>query len=211
MLDHNEFYANGPEQKIVEGSGHRIRRNYFHNTYVGSWFDGDNTDVIIEDNRYEDITWQAIFYEISQLGIIRRNTIRRSETGLLISTSKRVEVYENVLEDNWRGIQYFLNCSALGGGKIGFDLAENITHDNTIRVGTRSGSYASLFSYQGICLPATVVPYANGSKSNLFQSNTYAVPVLGAPVWNWADMNQTWSQWRALPQDALGTVTVREP
>lgn len=207
-LLHNEFYGNGPEQKLLEGGGHKIQRNWFHNTYVGTWLDGDNSNILIEDNLYEDITWQAIFYEISQTGIIRRNTIRRAETAIFLSTSKTTDITGNILEDNWRGLHYYLNCSAIGQGTIGFDLTQNSMHDNSVRVGTRAGSYAALFSYEGTCPAATVAPYLSNAKSNLFVHNSYQLPAVGNSAWLWGGNNLTWAQWQTIPQDATGTMSI---
>ncbi len=205
LLDNNEFSFNGPEQKILEGSGHIVRNNWYHDTWTGIWFDGDNTNVLVEDNLFEDIDLQAIFYEISEQGTIRRNTVRRAESGLFLSTSKHVEFYENVIEDCWRGINIFLQCVAVGGGAIGWDLADNAFHDNVIRVGSRSGSYAALFSHAGTC---DVTPWSSNAKNNVFSNNAYSAPDLTSAWFLWADVNRTFAQWHALPQDAGSTLVV---
>jgi parallel beta-helix repeat protein len=94
---------------------------------------------LIEGNLVEDSWREGIFYEISTGATIRNNVVRRSnDTGILISTSKNVEVYGNTLEDHFRGIQLFLNCNAGGGGTLQYDLANNFVHDNSIEVGTKS-------------------------------------------------------------------------
>ncbi len=208
-FNHCRFSDNGPEQKLVEGSGHIWRNCWFHDTYVGVWLDGDNSNVLIEDNLFEDITEQAIFYEISQTGTIRRNTIRRASQAIFVSTSKNVLVYENVIEDCWRGIQYFLQCVAVGGGVIGWDLSNNLARDNIIRVGTQPGSFAAAFTNAGSCTAAQLVPYLSGVKSNLFTGNSYFLPDLTSGWWVWGDANKTWAQWQALPQDATGSIAIR--
>ncbi len=210
LLENNEFYNNGPEQKLLEGGtlGHTVKNNYYHNTYVGIWFDGDNSNGIIEDNLIEDIIWQGIFYEISETGVIQKNIVRRAETGIFVSTSKNNLVHENTIEDCWRGITLFLNCDAIGDGIIKFDLANNLISNNIIKLGTKAYSYASSFSYAGSCPPSIVLPYVNGLKINQFEGNKYYVPYLNGSEWNWGDSNKSFSQWQSIGQDKLGTVSL---
>ena len=118
IVEHNEIAYNGREQKIVGATDVTFRDNFVHhNAGDGIWYDAENTGAVIEQNRVEDNGRDGISYEISGRGLIRKNTVRRSAaSGIFIATSKNVEVAENVLEDNFRGIQYFLNCGAVGGG-----------------------------------------------------------------------------------------------
>ena len=45
--------------------------------------------------------------EISGQGIIRGNIVRRNgSSGILVATSKNLDIHDNRLEDNLRGIQY---------------------------------------------------------------------------------------------------------
>jgi parallel beta-helix repeat protein len=207
-FSHNEIAYNGPEQKITETANVTFQGNFVHHNFNGIWFDGDNTGAVIEGNRVEDNGRVGIFYEISGQGIIRNNTIRRNaEYGIFISTSKNVETYGNTVEDNLVGIEYFLDCELVGGGTIGFDLANNYAHDNSVRVGTTSGSYANGFVYLSSCPSTQVAPYLNGSKNLTFENHRYTVPALTTRYWFWGlGSPKDWSEWQALRQDAAGTV-----
>jgi len=209
LIENNEFAYNGPEQKLVEGGGHVFRNNWFHNEYEGVWLDGYDRDVLIESNLFENVIRQAIFYEISERGIIRNNTVRGSETAIFISTSKNVETYGNTLEDNWRGITYFVNCDAVGAGVIVADLANNSAHDNTIIVGTRAGSFSNSIAQAGGCTSTQVAPYLNGSKNLTFQNNHYRATDTAARYWLFGQVNKTWAEWRALGHDTTGTLIQR--
>ena len=114
----NEIAYNGMEQKVMDSVNVTFRNNFVHhNIGAGIWYDGDNTGALIEGNRVEDNGRNGIFYEVSSGGIIRNNTVRRSaDTGVFISTSKNAEIYNNTLENNFRGITYFVNCGLAGGG-----------------------------------------------------------------------------------------------
>ena len=182
-------------------------------TRMVSGIDGENTNSLIEDNIVEDHPGQGIFYEVSGSGTIRNNTIRRNGTsgtdsGIFISTSKNVDIYGNTLTDNWRGIQYFVDCTRVGqGGVVGvvFDLANNTAHDNTITFVAGAGQYASMLNSVS-CTAAQFAPYTDGTKQLVFQANAYSVPSLTTKYWYWAGATKSWAEWQALGHDTTGTV-----
>jgi hypothetical protein len=123
----------------------------------------------------------------------------------MLSVSQNVQIYNNTLEYNFRGITYFLNCTSVGG-PTNFDLTNNTAHDNTITVGsTQSGAYTSLFSYLSNCTSTQVAPYLNGSKNLTFSHNAYHVPTNGW-YWVWGPATKSWNEWQALGQDVNGTM-----
>jgi parallel beta-helix repeat protein len=219
----NEIAYNGSEQKIVEGSDVKFRGNWVHhNAQDGIWYDTDCTGALIEDNLVEDNGREGIFYEISARGVIRNNTIRRSPgSGIFISTSKDMEITNNTLEDNFRGIQYFLDCGTVGGGRIGFDLSNNRAHDNTVMVGTKHGAYANGLAYISSCTATQIAPYLNGSKNLAFRNTRYVVPDRSGRYWFWGlsglsswrswawgvSSLKSWSEWQAIGHDTTGVVT----
>ena len=214
LFDHNEISYNGQEMKAASLSPNTTFRNNFvhHNLGNGIWFDGENPGSLIENNIVEDNQGQGIFYEVSGQGVIRNNTVRRSGgNGIFIATSHRVEIYGNTLEDNFRGINYFVDCSAVGassGGEIGEEvyMQDVSAHDNTITVGSRAGAWASALSYTA-CTSAQLAPYLNGSKNLTFTNNIYLVPDVSAGWWVWGDSLKTWIQWQSLGRDLHGAIT----
>ena len=209
LFEDNEISDNGPEQKVSLSTNVTFRDNFVHhNRWDGIWYDGDNVGSLIEGNRVEDNPGSGIFYEISGRGVIRNNIVRRSgEHGVFISTSKDVEISTNSLEDNFRGIQYFVDCGVVGGGAIGQDLANDIARDNLVSVGTASGSYASGLSYTSNCAPGEVSAYVNGSKRLQFVSNRYAVPSTIGAYWLWGTSLKAFSDWQLLGLDRQGSVS----
>jgi parallel beta-helix repeat protein len=204
IVEGNEISYNGWEQKIGQSANVTFRNNFVHhNSGDGIWYDSNNTGALIEGNQVEDNGEMGIFYEISADAVIRNNIIRRSrDTAVFISTSKDVEIYNNRLEDNFRGITYFVNCHSVGGGTIegGYDLRNNSAHDNTIVVGTQSGAFASVFSYT-LCDSAQLAPYENGSTNLSFSQNTYDVPSPSTGrYWFW-NGPKYWNEWQALGRD----------
>jgi parallel beta-helix repeat protein len=208
-LENNEIAYNGHDQKIGQSANVTFRNNFVHhNVGMGIWYDWENTGGLVEGNRVEDNGASGIQFEVSMDGIVRNNIVRRSgQTGVYISTSKNIQVYNNTLENNFRAIQYFINCAAIGSGSISFDLANVSTHDNTITVGTQSGAWANLLSYSGDCTATQLATYLNGSKNLTFSRNTYRVPSLSAWYWVWGAQVKYWNQWQALGHDVGGTVS----
>jgi parallel beta-helix repeat protein len=212
---HNEIAYNGPEQKLGPSTNVTFRGNYLHhNAWDAIWYDSDSVGSLIEDNLVEDNPGNGIHYEVCGQGVIRNNIIRRSGTsGIYLSTSRDVEVYGNTIEDTWRGINLFAFCPALGiqyAGSVDHDLTNNWIHDNIIKVGTRSDSYASTLSTSSSCTSTQAQPYANGSKNNRFQGNGYFVPDVSSRYWYFAGASlMTFGEWRALGQDTTGTVAPR--
>ena len=204
VFESNVIAYNGSEQKVVSSTSVTFRNNFVHhNVQDGIWYDAENTGALVEGNRIEDNGREGIFYEISSRAVIRNNTVRRNAfSGIFISTSKDVEIYNNTLEDNYRGIQFYLNCAAVGGGSLHYDLSNNTAHDNTVRVGTRSGSFANGVGHLSTCTATQVAPYLNGSKNLKFVGNTYSVPSTTTKYWLWGlNSLKLWSEWSALGQE----------
>lgn len=208
LFEDNRFSFCGETQKIIDITTNvTFRRNYIHNCLgPGIWYDGDNTGILVEDNILEDNATMGIMIEISGQSVIRRNTIRRSgDSGIFLSTSKDADVYSNILEDNFRSVNLFANCASVGGGAIGWDLANNSIHDNTIRVPNTVGVLVSAVSTSGPCSATYTDP---AIKNNRFLNNAYYVPaaILGNPIW-YNEAGKTWAQWQAIPQDPGSSLT----
>ncbi|MFB8773259.1 right-handed parallel beta-helix repeat-containing protein [Streptomyces broussonetiae] len=117
--------------------GADVRGNWVHdNRGAGLWADTNNNDFRIEGNVLDDNDGAALIYETSYNAVIRENTIRRnnwvegrryadrgdtfpfatvylSESGgepRVEARTDKIEIYRNVLEDNWSGITLWENA-----------------------------------------------------------------------------------------------------
>ncbi|MGS2590927.1 right-handed parallel beta-helix repeat-containing protein [Streptomyces hebeiensis] len=117
--------------------GADIRGNWVHdNRGAGLWADNNNNDFRIEGNLLEANDGAALMYETSYNAVIRNNTIRRnnwvegrtyadrgdtfpyatlyvSESGgepRVRARTDKIEIYGNLLEDNWSGITLWENA-----------------------------------------------------------------------------------------------------
>ncbi|MER5474663.1 right-handed parallel beta-helix repeat-containing protein [Streptomyces sp. NPDC002685] len=118
-------------------NGADVQGNWVHdNRGTGLWADTNNNDFLIENNVIEANDGAALIYEISYNAIIRNNTIRRnnwvegrkaadsgdsfpfatvylSESGgepRVKARTDKIEIYRNVLENNWSGITLWENA-----------------------------------------------------------------------------------------------------
>ncbi|MGW2642398.1 right-handed parallel beta-helix repeat-containing protein [Streptomyces sp. NPDC001348] len=118
-------------------NGADVRGNWVHdNRGAGLWADTDNNDFRIEDNVLDANDGAALIYETSYNAVIRNNTIRRnnrvdgrrqadrgdnfpypavylSESGgepRIKARTDRIEIYGNLLENNWSGITLWENA-----------------------------------------------------------------------------------------------------
>ncbi|MEU1946205.1 right-handed parallel beta-helix repeat-containing protein [Streptomyces sp. NPDC020125] len=118
-------------------NGADVRGNWVHdNRGTGLWADTNNNDFRIENNLLEANDGAALIYETSYNAVIRKNTIRRnnwvegrgyavrgdtfpypaiylSESGgepRIRARTDKIDIYRNVLEDNWSGITLWENA-----------------------------------------------------------------------------------------------------
>ncbi|MFD9791128.1 right-handed parallel beta-helix repeat-containing protein [Streptomyces sp. NPDC059070] len=118
-------------------NGADVRGNWVHdNRGPGLWADTNNNDFRIENNVLEANDGAALIYETSYNAVIRDNTIRRnnwvegrkyadrgdsfpyptiylSESGgepRIKARTDKIEIYRNVLENNWSGITLWENA-----------------------------------------------------------------------------------------------------
>jgi hypothetical protein len=194
--------------KFVRTWGLTIRGNWsHHNGGPGLWTDIDNIYTVYENNTVEDNERGGIFHELGYDATIRWNTARRNGTakpypywttgaGIEIIDSSNVEIYGNVLEDNWQGITGLEDHR--GWGAYGaWQLVNLNVHDNWIRSSTTQAGGGRT----GIIDMDNYTAYVHGN--NRFQRNQY---VLGNPngrYFMWFGERTQW-EWQNYGHDASG-------
>jgi parallel beta-helix repeat protein len=207
VLEGNEIAYNGMEQKVANHSANVVFRNNFvhHNLADGIWYDTNpNAAALIDGNRVEDNGRDGVSFEASIGATIRNNTVRRNgDAAVFISMSQNAQIYNNSLEANLGGIEYFLNCDSLPGGE---DVKNNAAHDNTVVVGTQSSAYASGFGSTS-CTSGQLTPYLNGAKKLTFSHNAYRVPSRAYDrYFLWGGWT-FWNDWQRLGHDVEGSLS----
>lgn len=207
VFEENHVARVGAHQKCVDASGIIWRGNVIEDADGAAiWNDGVGGGFLAEDNILTD-NGIGIHVELSMGGIIRRNTIRRSYSpdagqAIFVSTSGQFQIYQNTIEDNWRGVLLFVTCASLTQGwPWQPDLRDVDVFDNIIRVGHQTDTIASAFSWTGNC---DTTPYLNGTKHLQFRNNAYFAPATGW-FWLWSGI-KNWSGWQAVGHDKAGTL-----
>jgi hypothetical protein len=222
VVENSEFYENHrvpvvcwhtASVKILRSQNAIVRGNYSHDEdCLGLWTDWDNIGTLFENNRTERIGGPGIFHEASFDAVIRNNVVRDSGywrefdgwidgSGILVNSSRNVEIYGNTVEGNRHGIGA-TNTTRGSNPTYGGRETRNLrVHDNTIRVGAgrTAGGVAGII-------------YQPFSGQALFTRNTYVV--CSSSVWTGPKPagssgggDLTWAEWRAQGQDANSTAS----
>lgn len=189
-----------------------VRGNWVHhNRGPGLWTDIDNVRTLYERNRVEDNAESGIFHEIGYAAVIRDNVARRngaeavpagwvSGAGILVHSSRGVEVYGNRVEDNRNGITAIE--AHRGAGAYGrYVLRDLHVHHNTVHM--REGATGVATSgWRRLVDRATYT-----ERRNRFEANRY---VLGANAryFRWRGRWLTAAEWRALGHDVHGVFSL---
>lgn len=209
-IDHNNFRrsfsigwsAGGSKFALTDGL--LVKDSYAHdNQGPGLWTDVDNINTTYDHNLVENNTEDGIFHEISYKATIKNNTVvgngyGRTDwcygSGILISASSDVEVFNNVVKNNRRSINAIQQQR--GTGAYGPHESRNFNiHDNYTEGGTSGSSEtAACEDYNaGITTAAW---------NNHFQGNKY----YGTHVnWGWANHGIfDFSEWQGYGLDTTG-------
>ena len=210
LVEGNEIYGNNTTgaDEYYEAGGSKfgtsenliVRGNFVHDNHgPGLWTDIDNINTLYENNVVEGNSGAGIFHEISDSATIRNNEVRGNgfrnrgwlwEGGIMVAASQGVEIYGNILEDNYNGIT--LIQQDRGSGTLGPYLLRNVSvYDNTV---VRSGKTGAA---QDVDDPSVFT-----SRKITFQNNDYE-DVVG---FSWADRSLAWPQWRGYGMDLTGTI-----
>lgn len=213
LVEHNEIAYNNTVgykpsweaggTKWVRTSRLTVRGNFVHHNFgPGLWTDIDNIYTLYENNRVEDNWAQGIFHEISYDAVIRYNEVRRNGhgrggtwlygAGILVAHSPSVQVYGNLVEDNYNGIAGIQQNR--GSGKYGEYKLRNLkVHNNTVTM-ARGAS--------GIANDDGDTQVTNGG-GNFFDHNIYTVGTSKSSWWSW-NKAVNWTSWRGYSQDPNG-------
>jgi len=211
LVEGNEIYGNnstGADEYYEAGGGKFgetenlvVRDNLvYDNNGPGLWTDIDNINTLYENNVVEGNSGAGIFHEISYSATIRNNEVRGNgfrnrgwlwEGGIMVAGSQSVEIYDNVLDDNYNGIT--LIQQDRGSGALGPYLLRNITvRDNTVIRSGRTGAGQDLGD-------RTI--FTAGDIT--FQNNDYE----NVAKFSWADRSLAWPQWRGYGMDLTGSIS----
>jgi parallel beta-helix repeat protein len=202
--------------KLLNLRNSAFRANWSHdNDGDGLWIDTNGINVRVEENVFESNTRWGFFYEASYAATVRNNVFADNGVvgpfggwgfergGIIISTSKDVDIGNNLLYLNHSySLRY--RWDNRGSGTAGtFELVNNQFHDNEVRFNSErdAGSRAEIVSVRDT--KRTVSELA----TNTFDDNTYRTSDLIKSWWFWPSASyKDFSRWQtALGHDPNGS------
>jgi len=189
-----------------------VRGNYVHDCYgPGIWADIDNEDGLIEDNVVSFCRRSGIFWELSFAAVIRNNTLTQNgldtiygfyptNGGIEVTAAANVEVYGNLLYDNYNGIMVMDDDR---NGAMGeFNSVNVYIHNNLIDQRNIPGTsgYNGLMDFED---NTPTGPAFQPMANNRWANNTYCLGA-GPLFFSWEGEDLTAVEWRAQGQDTAG-------
>lgn len=196
-----EWTWEGGAAKFARTVGMVFEHNWVHdNIGPGPWFDIDNVDAVIRSNLVEGNSALGIHYEISYGAQIYWNEVRDNGvdnddygSGVFISNSSNVEVFENLLYANRNEV--FALQDDRGEGEFGpRTVADLYVHDNQMTVSD---------GQVGLRVRTGEDEYY-ASRGVRFEDNVYRVEDLDAPAFYWNETPIDAEQWRSAGLDVDG-------
>jgi parallel beta-helix repeat protein len=210
VFDHNEIANNRNSGcKWAAGDHLTITNNKVHDNRcvdcstgmnVGIWLDTVGGGNVISGNVVSghDV---GIMYEATDSGRVDHNTVNdNSLMGIYNSNSNFVEIDHNTIRQ-----PVGVALDLFEDPATGYVIHDNSFHDNFVDLTAHADSHAIAFTCAGGT--TTCASDYGLSRNNRFDFNTYATgghTSYGFWVWGWSRLN--WTQWRAIPQDANGTL-----
>lgn len=206
---HDNHNLNKGGTKITVSNNVLIQGGWWHhNERNNIWLDINNVNYIIECVKVTDARRQGIFVEISNGGIIRNCLVMNNgliqqdsqlgySAGIAIGHSSNVEVYNNEVYGNWKGIYAFQQA-----GREDEELLTGLhVHDNNIyHVASRHTNRMVGIETSGGGLHDPTDPVHNNRYQNnhYFVHSSYSTPF----TFNGA---KTFAQWQNQGMDINGT------
>lgn len=191
--------------------------NYIHDNHGnGIWFDWNNKNATITNNRVENNKRAGIFYEVSCDAVISGNTVSGNMWGKLglsifngaeifLNDSHNVEIDHNTIVASSHSIGAYDSIRDVGTElELGTtDLLDASVHDVSVHdnVITMPDPGGETLGQTGLVGGQRSAQY-DSSANNVWQNNTYHNDP-SQQCWRW-NTNKTFSQWQAIPQDSTG-------
>jgi parallel beta-helix repeat protein len=200
--------------KFLKSRGTTLRGNYVHDNWgPGLWADTDVWDALYENNRVENNGGEGIFHEVSYRAIIRNNRVVGNGfgsfewlygAGIMVSTSRDVEVVGNTVIDNARGITAVMQNRGSDG--FGVHTLDNVyVHDNYVTMRATAIDVDGVGAATGLAQDVGDLSYFTG-HNNRFANNKYTLGT-ASRYFAWMNGQRTEAQWQAYGQDVTGTFT----
>ena len=187
--------------KIAKSDGTIVQGNYSHdNVGDGWWFDWDNANIRVTNNRFERNSRCGLLYEASFNAVIRNNIFesngRKGEEsgGICISTSRDLDIANNTFSSNGD------SAITLKWHERGVSETYGARQTSNVRVAN------NLFKLTGeLAISVSESKPEIYAAGNRFEDNRYLVKAESAEIFNW-NSARSWHDWQTLGHDRSGTI-----
>jgi parallel beta-helix repeat protein len=185
-----------------------ITGNYFHhNGATGIQIEDGSENIVVDDNRseYNAQTWEyetGIWIDDTVNAAVRRNFLRGNKIGLMITSSTRVNVRNNVILENNRGVPNVINARGLNIARSCVDITA--VHNSLYRNGAPESGKGAVTIYD-VTAPAvfrnnivagTTSPYDLWVAQDYVSDNNVFYNTRSLVV-EWKDVRTSWSAYQS--------------
>lgn len=167
-------------------------------------------NAIIEHNISENNLRYGLHYMFSDLSVYQHNTFRKNGAGVAVMYSRRVQMNDNLFEQNWGSAAYGLLLKDIDDSEI----KNNIFRENTIALYSEGSNKLdisnNLFELNGWAVKLFANSTQNEFRYNSFIENTFDVATNSRQHYNTFESNY-WSKYAGydLVGDGIGDVPHR--
>jgi parallel beta-helix repeat protein len=206
-VDHNDVQGIQTWNSV----GVLIAHNYFHHHgATGIQIENGSANIIVQDNvsEYNAQTWEyetGAWIDDTHNAVVSGNTFRGNKIGLMVTSSTRVILRNNVIVDNNRGVPNLYNAMGVNVNMTSYDVAvvHNTLHGNGAPESSKGGiSMGSKPPVSGILfknniLSETHAPYDLYYGTDGYTSDFNLLYNMRQIAVYWQGAKRSWSQYLA--------------
>jgi parallel beta-helix repeat protein len=177
-IDHNDVQG----IQTWNAVGVLIAHNYFHHHgATGIQIEDGSANIVIQDNlsEYNAQTWEyetGAWIDDTQNALVSGNTFRGNKIGLMVTSSTRVILRNNLIVDNNRGVPNLYNAMGVNVNTSSYDVAvvHNTLHGNGAPDSSKGGiSMGSKPPVSGILFKNNIVSETRAPYDLYYGSGGY--------------------------------------
>ncbi|MBL4709717.1 MAG: nitrous oxide reductase family maturation protein NosD [Flavobacteriales bacterium] len=204
-----EEYSSGNGIHLWYCKNIEVDQNIVTHVRDGIYLEFSNFCTITNNESLNNIRY-GLHFMFSNDDVYRGNTFAKNGAGVAVMFSKRIEMYENIFQENWGSASYGLLLKEINDSKIIGNTFETNTIGINIEGSNRILYKDNIFRSNGWAIKVRGACYTNEFINNQFLSNSFDVSYNSKLNDNVFDSNY-WSKYAGydLDKDGIGDVPFR--